>query len=348
MRHFATTLITVAALTACTETEPSEDLVVVTQGDAVAARAQADSSAANAVQTSSAIVSVIEEPATGDYSEDGTYDATGTGPSCRTAALVDGELVLTFDGCDALDGTVRISAGPGQPTTVTFGDDFTFDGSDIDGSFSMQIRPRAGEYSVHADVTNGTEAHGLDLEVRVADGNVTFWGESAVDRDVDGMPLGVQVLMGSEAAPLELSRDCACPVAGDLGLTADLLLDRVVIDLDAFITPRDGSDDYPLLTVGIAPVPASAGADLLFSDTCVDPTADVYADDFAVAMATADLEVAVDEACAAGEIDAESCATFEVVLPLFPDTLDIDVPASVLAETAEAVLQPQLELVCAL
>ncbi|MCB9743853.1 MAG: hypothetical protein H6741_17535 [Alphaproteobacteria bacterium] len=286
-----------------------------------------------------------------DYAEDGELNAAAAPPSgCAQLSMDQSDLVVDYGGCDNASGSIRLSWERGQPTVVTLEDDFAVGSQDLDGSLELQSQPREGEYDFDGSLTitgEQTVTLSLELHFRTSEG-LTVYGGSQVELDPDGEPLSATVTLGTEAAPLVLALpDCRCPESGLLSAALGLSMGSVEIDLDELVRPRDGVDDYPPVDVPLsAPVEVAVAVDVDFQGTCGDQLVSVSADDVAVDIAKADLEAAVDAACASGAFTQDQCDDLALAMPYVPDPLSIRVPASTLAAAAEPSVQSAVDGLC--
>lgn len=331
----------------------AETPVVADDADAKGARVpSADAPAADpSLLVAATLGQVLGEAEVADYAADGTVAASARETeACVDASLDAGDLVLDFDACDGLAGTVRLSWADGA-TTLTFEEGFQSGDRSITGSVTVDLDLRGDSYAVEGALTvTGADTRTVSLDLTLTTGgSLSVWGATAVGLTLDGAPVEVSATLGSEADPLAWASACACPTSGVLETALTASLDAVDLDLDDLFRPRDGVDDYPPIEVPLAtPVEAWASLTLTFAGTCGDQSVSLAADDLELELTAADLEAAVDEACATGAYTVEQCDELAVLLPWLPDPLSVTLAASLYAAAAEPAVEAAVDEVCSL
>ncbi|MEM6926858.1 MAG: hypothetical protein AAF602_08030 [Myxococcota bacterium] len=283
----------------------------------------------------------LDNRAIADWEEDGDLDVSSFQATCVVPSIVNGELVLAFSACGPLDGTMRLATSIPGPTTITFDDDFSIDGVDLDGSVQADLALLALTFDLDGDVTYGNVALELTLGIDLSAG-VAIHGELVyTDPDID-----LTVELGTPSDPLTFTLTCRCPDDGIASLDLEAPLNTVDVDLDALVTPFDGSDDYPALEVPIAPLTVPIFAELDFTGACGNPSVTVTSQDVLVVVQTADVQTALDQACLDGEVAPPDCASGTQVLTSLPASVSLPVPLSLVAAGAETSLEASLTAFC--
>ncbi len=323
--------------------QPPERPPVPEEVTAVGARSAPSVAAEQAaLDLAASVGGVFVHPQALDYARDGAVDVRSGGSlPCVELSLVNGDLVLAYDQCHGLDGTVRIRFSLFAPTELTFDDDFSVDGKDLDGTVIVDRDGFFDELAVEGVLTYEAREIEVELELDVERGGAELWG-LAVVTSPEGF---VRVDVGTVTEPLAFEMGCPCPVSGAVALATEHKIDEVEIDLDDLFSV-DLTDDYPAVRVPVDPVTSWIEAELDFSGGCAAVSVAVTANDFALVMQRADLEAAVEGACKAGEIDEGACLELEAHLDLAKAEISVLVPLGVAANSAEDALQQMLEPLC--
>lgn len=259
---------------------------------------------------------------------------------CLDVSVDEDDLVLTFDGCVTVDGTVRMR-GVDDELVVIFEDDFSASGVDLDGTLSLKANFWDRELSVSGELVYDDS---LDLSFSagmILDDGIAVWGEVAVTGEDEA-----RVALGSAEAPLVWALGCTCPISGSIAAEADVSVDSITIDLDDLIAPGDGADDFSPMVIPIEETDVVVDMAVDFSETCGGHDVSVNAEDITVAVATADLEALVDDMCDSGELSEDECDFLGFAFRYFPETLSFDIAASDLADSAETLLQASFDAIC--
>jgi len=346
MRSFPTlALVTLFGCAPAPEAEEPSAASVETADTLTAQRVRVEAetvATAAAVQATGALSDILSDPAVQAHLDG--LELPPAPETCFVPSLEDGDLVLDVSDCPGAEGSLTLTRD-GSTVLVAFEDAFAWQGTDLDGQVALTVQLRERAVGIVGAVTYGADALEVDLGMALVDTTALVWGSAEVTAEVEGLPLTVRVYLGDEAAPLTFQRGCTCPVAGVFEAEIRATIDQVTVDLDDLLDPGDGQDDFPPLDIPITPVVAEALAGADFAG-CGDATAFVEAEDLTVEVATADLQVVVDDACEAGEISEANCQRLDLALRTLPETLQADVPASALAEAAEATLQAAVDTLC--
>ncbi|MBX2801769.1 MAG: hypothetical protein KTR31_29085 [Myxococcales bacterium] len=310
---------------------------------AVSADIDAGTPVVDALTLAEGLAFALDHWAIGDWAEDGDLDYADLGSGCVVPSIVDSELVLAFDQCGLLDGTMRLSFDPFGATVVTYDDDFSIDGVDLDGSVSADITLLALTFDLEGDVTYDAVDLVVDVHLELSPVVAMYGDLTVADPDEEST-----FALGSETDPITFGHSCDCPEDGVFSGSFEAPLTEVGVDLDVLVNPWDGSDEFPAMDVPVAPVDVLTTFEADFTATCGDPAFSLSTADVWVTVQTRDVQAALDAACLAGEVETADCNAATFVLGVLPASVPVPVLLSVLAAGAEISIDAALDDFCPL
>ena len=281
-----------------------------------------------------------------DFSVDGHVELTDFSHGFCVALSVDnGALVMTFDGCAHLSGSLRLTHWLGE-TTLWFEDDFMVGDVDIDGHLAVTARFLAGEFGFEGSLAWGEHTLLVDLDLHTSSGDPELWGFVDLELETPRGPLMVRTDLGSKAAPLVYEGGCTCPTQGGLTHQGSITIDSVFIDLDDLLVNEPDVGTFPTIEVPIESETLESSLDVSFDAACGDAVATVTADDVTLEIAGADVVATLQELCDEGRFGKAQCATLIPASESLPKTIDVEVPLSLVAGEVESSVQDKLDHVC--